>query len=355
MNTLISRLIDDSEINAILPDNRNSIEYIYYQQLLDNIARNNDLQSVLIVSPKYDVLVSAPEILSEQIFIYLQGSKAFQNALDGITAVSNIQNYAGEKFMSAFAPIQNIDGFIMAVLITEARANYFHIISNLRNRLLLFSLINLVLIIMIAFFLSIMIKRAIQYQAAIKEQERLVQLGTMAATVAHELRNPLNIIEGTNDVIQKKYGQDGDEVFTYIPKEIQRLPILIDNFLKFARNPVLNIELKTISKLIDRIKSNFSDEEKEQLEITKPDSKIKINTDHAIVEQVLINLIKNAFEASNANDPIKLKIESIQKKKLKTTVDDQGSGISAETMNKVFDPFFTTKEKGTGLGLAIIK
>ena len=65
MSTLISRLIDDSEINAILPDNRQSIEYIYYQQLLDDITRNNDLQSALIVSPEYDVLVSAPEIFGE--------------------------------------------------------------------------------------------------------------------------------------------------------------------------------------------------------------------------------------------------------------------------------------------------
>lgn len=355
MSTLISRLIDDSEINAILPDNRQSIEYIYYQQLLDDITRNNDLQSVLIVSPEYDVLVSSPKILSDQRFIYLRGSKEFQNSLDGIATVSNIQVYANEKFMSAFAPIQNIDGFVTAVLIIEARANYFHIISNLRNRLLLFSLINLVLIIIIALFLSRMINKSIRYQAAIKEQERLVQLGTMAATVAHEIRNPLNIIEGTNDIIQKKYGKAGDEVFTYIPEEIQRLSILIDNFLKFARNPVLNIESKTISQLIDRIKLNLSEEEREKLHIINQDLEIDIQSDHTLLEQVLVNLIRNAFEASNANDTIRLEFESIRKKKLKITVEDQGSGIPAEILNNVFDPFFTTKDKGTGLGLAITK
>ena len=87
MNSLISRLIDDSEINAILPDNRESIEYIYYQQLLDDIARNNDLQSILIVSPEYEILVSAPEILTNQRFINLPSSQSFKSAMKGISAV----------------------------------------------------------------------------------------------------------------------------------------------------------------------------------------------------------------------------------------------------------------------------
>ena len=149
MNSLISRLIDDSEINAILPDNHQSIEYIYYQQLLEDISRNNDLQSILIVSPEYEILVSAPEILAKQQAINLHNSRSFKSALKGIPAVSDVQNYADEKFMSAYYPIQNIDGFVTVVLIIEAKANYFHIIISLRNRLFVFSLINSLLIILI--------------------------------------------------------------------------------------------------------------------------------------------------------------------------------------------------------------
>ena len=354
MNTLISRLIDDSEINAILPDNRQSIEYIYYQQLLDDISRNNDLQSILIVSPEYDVLVSTPEILTDQRFINLPASKAFNSALNGEPAVSDIQNYASEKFMSAYTPIQNIDGFVSSVLVIEAKADYFQIINSLRNRLLLFSLINSILIIMIAFFLSRMIKKSMQYQTEIKEQERLVQLGTMAATVAHELRNPLNIIEATNDIIQKKYGENDDEVFLYIPEEVERLSILIDNFLKFARNPELKIENKSVADLIDRIKLNLNEQDVSRLKIFNQDVS-EIKTDHSQLEQALINLIKNALEASNHDEDIKLKFESSKKNMVKITIEDQGTGIPENMINKVFDPFFTTKEKGTGLGLAITK
>ena len=61
----------------------------------------------------------------------------------------------------------------------------------------------------------------------------------MAATVAHEIRNPLGIIEATNDVIRKKYARNADEVFDYIPQEVKRLNTLISDFLKFARSPQL--------------------------------------------------------------------------------------------------------------------
>jgi two-component system, sporulation sensor kinase D len=356
MSTLISRLIDESEVNAILPNNQQSIEYIYYQQLLDDISQDNDLQSILIVSPNYEILVSAPEILTNQRFINLQTDRIFNTALHGVSAVSDIQNYAGEKFMSAYTPIKDVDGFVIAVLSIEAKANYFHIINNLRNRLLVFSLINSILIIMIAFFLFRMIKKSIQYQTEIKEQERLVQLGTMAATVAHELRNPLNIIEATNDIIQKKYSKNDDELFSFIPEEVKRLSVLIDNFLQFARNPELNIENKTIVQLIDRIKLNFSEHDNARLQISildDPDTAIK--TDHSQLEQALINLIKNALEASNHDEGIKIIFESLKKDKVKITIEDQGSGIQADLIDKVFDPFFTTKEKGTGLGLSITK
>lgn len=354
ISTLITRLIDDSEINAILPDNRQSIEYIYYQQLMDDISRNNQLQSILIVSPDDEILVSAPEILTDQRFIDLPTNQAYKAALNGKSSVSDIQNYAGEMFLSAFSPIQNIDGFVVAVLIIEAKANYFHIINNLRNRLLIFSLINSILIIVIAIFLSRMIKKSIQYQAEIKEKERLVQLGTMAATVAHELRNPLNIIEATNDIIQKKYSNDEDEVFSFIPDEIKRLSVLIDNFLKFARNPELKIETKPISDLIDRIKLNLPDQDAARLKIITNDLN-EINTDHSQLEQALVNLINNALEAGNKDEDIKLTFESVKKKGIKISIEDQGIGIPHEMMQKVFDPFFTTKEKGTGLGLAITK
>jgi signal transduction histidine kinase len=354
MNSLISRLIDDSEINAILPDNHQSIEYIYYQQLLEDISRNNDLQSILIVSPEYEILVSAPEILAKQQAINLHNSRSFKSALKGIPAVSDVQNYADEKFMSAYYPIQNIDGFVTVVLIIEAKANYFHIIISLRNRLFVFSLINSLLIILIAYFLSRMIKRSMHYQSELKEQERLVELGTMAATVAHELRNPLNIIEATNDIIQKKYSENEDEVFSYIPDEVNRLSILIDNFLKFARNPELKMEIKSTSDLIDRIKLNLNEMDRSRLQISNP-KVTEIYTDHSLLEQALVNLIKNALESSNNDESVHLTFELEKKNRVKITIEDHGAGIPADILNRVFDPFFTTKEKGTGLGLAITK
>jgi len=354
ISQLMTRLIDETEISVILPGEKNSIEYLYYQQLIEDIRANNDLQSVIIVSPQSEILVSSPEILSEQKVLGLYGNTKFQSALVGNPTVSEIENFADEKFMSSFAPIQNIDGFITAVIVIEAKAVYFDVFFNLRNRLLLFSAANFIIIILIGFFLLKMINKTIKYQSEIKEQEHLVQLGTMAATVAHELRNPLNIIEGTNDVIKKKYAKTPDEIFKYIPEEIKRLSILIENFLKFTRSFQLNIEKKSIKILVDRISQSLGTDQSGRLRISLQKD-IEILTDHSLLELALLNIITNALQATDENGFVYIKFNQEKNTNLNIEVRDEGLGISQDTIDKIYEPFFTTKDKGTGLGLAITK
>ena len=79
----------------------------------------------------------------------------------------------------------------------------------------------------------------------------------MSASVAHEIRNPLGIIEGSNELIRKKYGKE-DEIFDYIPIETKRLSAIIDNFLTFARSPQINKKPFKINQLISRLKIGTS-------------------------------------------------------------------------------------------------
>lgn len=352
--TEVAELNDDLEISRILPEDHNSIQYLYYRQLIAEIRRNSKLQTIQLISPLGEILVSAPEKLSETGRSSFVRSEDFENALKGKIQVSKIFSYSGEKFISGFAPIRNVEGFISAVLVTEAKADFFAVLGNLKNRLLLFSLINMGIIITIAFFLFTMIRRSIRYQAEIKNKEHLVELGTMAATVAHEIRNPLGIIDATNDLIRKKYAKEKDEVFDYIPQEVKRLNVLIGDFLKFAREPQLNISVFSEKEMLRILRMSLSESNWQRCKISVHNDLPMIYTDINLVEQCLLNVLQNAIQASDEDQKIQITFSG-RKKALQVMIRDFGKGISEKQLASVFKPFFSTKEKGTGLGLAITR
>jgi signal transduction histidine kinase len=187
----------------------------------------------------------------------------------------------------------------------------------------------------------------------VKNQEHLVRLGEMAASVAHELRNPLGIIKGANSLIQKKYGSEKDEVFSYIPAELERLNKLIKDFLSFARSRDLKIQPVNMRELLKKIKMGFSEFEDIRilLEISKDD--LVLNTDGDALEQILLNIIKNSVQACSKEGEIIIKYDQDSKRKTDIYISDNGPGIPAEILDRIFDPFFTTREEGSGLGLAI--
>lgn len=359
INQILSRLIneyhEDADLNLLLPDQRQSIEYLFYQQFIDEIRLKSQLQSILLISPQGDILISSPEMIARQSKTSIANSDPFREALAGKQVVSQVEEIAGERFISAFAPIENMDGFAVAVLSIEAKAGYVEVLTNLKKRLLLFSSLNLILILLIAFFLLRMIKRSLNYQAEIKERERLAQLGTMAATVAHELRNPLSIIEATNDVIKKKYSRNEDEIFSYIPQEVKRLSLLIDDFLKLARAPKLSIGKLDLTVLTERLKMSLSAVELRRFQINLLPAVAEFYTDVNILEQALLNVLRNAMQATASGGHVFLQFSSQKRRRLHIVVRDEGCGILQETLPHIFDPFFTTREKGTGLGLSITK
>ena len=353
-NHLIVEYNDDVDLSLLLPDDQSTLSYLFYQQPLEEIRLRSNLQSILLLSPQGDILIAAPQNLENQTFSSAYFDQDFQRALSGITVISGLKEFAGENFMSAFTPVKNIDGFIVAILVIEAKADFFYVLANLKNRLLLFSFINLLLILLIALSLYIVIKRSMSYQAELKDQQHLVELGTMAASVAHELRNPLSIIEGTSDVIKKKYARDNDEIFQFIPEEIKRLNRLIDEFLTFSRTPQLNIEPLNIEKLVQHIQRSVAGEQQDKLKVSEF-PKINFHSDKQLLTQALENIVLNAFQSKQENLIVQLDITSPDRKSLQFEIRDNGPGIPSEIQPKIFSPFFTTREKGTGLGLAITK
>jgi signal transduction histidine kinase len=196
---------------------------------------------------------------------------------------------------------------------------------------------------------------------AIEEQERMTRLaatGELAATLAHEIKNPLNAIGGAATYIGKNTkGSLAKEFVSVINSEVSRINKLTTTLLSFSKTTVPNPEPNDLNKVV-RDSLSLLSKESPDLNVTVneelEDGLPLVNFDYNQIKQVIINLLINAHDAASKNGEIKLKTWHT-KNKTYLSVEDNGTGISPEIIQNIFNPFFTTKTRGTGLGLAVSK
>lgn len=186
--------------------------------------------------------------------------------------------------------------------------------------------------------------------------ERLNVIGQMAASVAHEIRNPLTVIRGFLQIFHKE---------PYIPEmkrehlklmihELDRTETMINDYLSFAKPQA---DKKTIIDVNDNIVfvqdiiSSYATLNDVQLQVDSRNG-LHIHADSEKLNQVIINLVKNAIEASVDGGVVIIKAWAA-KDTIYIQVIDHGIGLSPEQLKRIASPFYTTKEKGTGLGLMV--
>jgi two-component system NtrC family sensor kinase len=194
--------------------------------------------------------------------------------------------------------------------------------------------------------------------------EKLASIGEITAGVAHEINNPVAVIQGNVDVVRLTLGEQAEPVKTeldLIDRQIMRIGGIVGKLLQFARPSDYGkfeeyVNLRDITQdslgLVDHVYASKDIDVK--LEFANvPD--VKINPSE--LQQVIINLIINAVQAMDGNGTLTIQsnvLERDGKNGVCLAFHDSGPGISEDTINTIFDPFFTTKRaKGTGLGLSI--
>ncbi|HTJ30925.1 MAG TPA: ATP-binding protein [Acidobacteriaceae bacterium] len=189
-----------------------------------------------------------------------------------------------------------------------------------------------------------------------KKAERLSAAGRLAASLAHEIRNPLAGISGAAGILQRgaapaEYKEESLEI---IQKESQRLNKLLTGFLNFANPRSLRLQRTDMSALLASVVSMASHSERAGRIVFEDSShpEDEVECDPEQIKQVLLNLVINAVEASPVGAVIQLRSKR-KSGQITIEVEDRGSGISDAIMEQIYDPFFTTKATGTGLGLAI--
>ncbi|WP_055462160.1 two-component system sensor histidine kinase NtrB [Marinomonas fungiae] len=188
------------------------------------------------------------------------------------------------------------------------------------------------------------------------EMDRRASLGNLSAGLAHDIRNPLNIIRMTTKALIKRESKpENKEMLTMMVDELDRANRVLDNLLNFARPSQPKQELLNVSyelNLILNFLQTTAKAQKVDIRIVCDES-FELSTDSGHLHQALINLVLNSIQSFNGNGGTILLKSFIKKEYLCIAVIDDGPGIPNEIRSRILEPFFTTKETGTGLGLAI--
>jgi PAS domain S-box-containing protein len=213
-------------------------------------------------------------------------------------------------------------------------------------------------------------------EARMRQTERLAGLGTLAAGMAHEIRNPLSAIKTFVQLLPRKLDKPSflEKFNRTVPREVERINRLIEDLLELARAPRYEFEIVDIEFLVRQALDLFETQLHENdihCRIDLPDDLPLVWVDPDQLAKAFNNLILNAIQATTDGGQLTIRAaclspgqsvpaanargfeEKANQPWLSLIFQDTGTGISSDDLKNIFNPFFTTKDAGTGLGLAI--
>lgn len=397
---------------------------VYLQMLMSKVRIKG--REIVFVVDQNGKLISHPDknrvIQNED----LSGNQAVQHILKKVKGEGEFRDELGSLMVGAYVPVKK---FGWGVVAQESMASAYFEMRRLETNSLIFVILGILLTALVGIFFARSIEKPIKeltlgteavakgdlrwqvlvnssdeigrLSAAFNQmtkdlrdsQERLVlseklaSLGTMAAGMAHEIKNPLVSIRTFTQILQQKWDDQEfrDKFSSIIPHEIERINRIAESLLKFGKPMKPELAKIDVNLLLDEVLLLFESEcKKYNIRVTKKLAELpEVTGDAGQLQQVFVNMAKNAIESmhekggeliikTDIGEVVRLgKIDKQGTKKgddmvwgeeedlgrptpvVFIEVTDTGEGISDENLKSLFDPFFTTKMTGTGMGLPI--
>lgn len=289
------------------------------------------------------------------------------------TRVTETTGPDGEALLVGYAYLENTPFILMAV---RDKASLMSAWQEARQKIILYLVgsitIILIVVLVVSTYLVSKIHTADQSRVAalhkVEYINKMASLGRLSAGVAHEINNPLAIINEKTGLMKDLLGQMEESplrirmmtLVEAVLQSVNRCSRITRRLLNFARQSDVAFNIIDIGEVIDNV-TGFLQKDAEsrniQIEIDiAPDIPL-IRSDRGKLEQIFLNLMNNAFAALADGGHLNIKVRKLPGKTIRILVIDDGCGIPAEDLPRVFEPFFSTRTRqgGTGLGLSITK
>ncbi|MFC3885025.1 ATP-binding protein [Bacillus songklensis] len=320
---------------------------------------------ILILYPKREsellkgVLISSVTIYFYALFFLFPQTSSMITLISILPAAAII--IFSKKMFWFLATFNMVGGTILLLWVTEyppLKQKYAYLSEDVIGNLVNFWACQIILAFM--FFLTLKrMEKLGRYHQEIQRTERLHSIGQLAASIAHEIRNPLTVVRGFLQLFQEKpsFTENEREYLRQMILEVDHTQAIISDFLSLAKPDVYHVEMldlkQQIQQIIDLL-SSYALLNNIKFQTALEDS-LYVKTNMIELKQVLINLIKNAIEAMDAiEEEGTITINSKQNDKFVIIdVIDTGIGMTEEEMKRLGTPFYSLKDRGTGIGLMV--
>lgn len=357
-------------------------------ELLDNIIRGViqglRIDSVTIYDSSMNIISysTLPELVGKKDV----GAEEYKKALEGIS--NSRLTYSGSVLsllhltqevrceLKTFIPFRQVrrdgDGSDIVMGVIEIEKDLSRSYSNIlrfQGRIIIVSSVVMAILFLVLRTIvsragAIIEKRAVErlkLEEKLNQAERLAHLGTMVATVSHEIKSPLGVVRSTAEILEKrisKIAPGNEHLAKIVVDETIRLNNIVVEFLDFARPREPRLEAGSVNSVVRKVLEFLSSELKlKNIElITDLAPGLPPNMlDADLFYRALLNILMNALQAMDEGGRLQVTTARAAGHGTQLTIHDSGKGIHEDNLKDIFQPFFTDKNKGTGLGLAITK